>query len=249
MIQLLILGGLDTTAGALGQFMLRFIAEPEIPDLLRRSTRRSSRSGRGAAPARGPVHRDRPNGHQRHRDRRAGDRGGRQGPDLLGVGQPRRGRVLLSARLRPRTGAEPPPGVRGGPASVRRLEPGPHQPAAGGRAGRPAPPRREAGGWRRADRVPLRAEPGAARGAHHVRGRTPTRNADPVAERTLIPRARTGRRSGQVRGPAITSSCTAMKEVAPKRSSGTCPISFSRNHSTRRRSPSRSSKYTSFTAS
>jgi cytochrome P450 len=37
MIQLLILGGLDTTAGALGQFMLRFIAEPEIPALLRRS--------------------------------------------------------------------------------------------------------------------------------------------------------------------------------------------------------------------
>ena len=36
MIQLLILGGLDTTAGVLGQFMLRFIAEPEIPVLLRR---------------------------------------------------------------------------------------------------------------------------------------------------------------------------------------------------------------------
>jgi len=35
-IQLLILGGLDTTAGALGQFMIRFCREPEIPDLLRR---------------------------------------------------------------------------------------------------------------------------------------------------------------------------------------------------------------------
>ena len=37
MIQLLILGGLDTTAGALGQFMLRFADDPEIPALLRRS--------------------------------------------------------------------------------------------------------------------------------------------------------------------------------------------------------------------
>ena len=35
MIQLLILGGLDTTAGALGQFMIRFCREPEIPALLR----------------------------------------------------------------------------------------------------------------------------------------------------------------------------------------------------------------------
>jgi cytochrome P450 len=35
-IQLLILGGLETTAGALGQFMIRFAREPEIPALLRR---------------------------------------------------------------------------------------------------------------------------------------------------------------------------------------------------------------------
>ena len=35
-IQLLILGGLDTTAGALGQFMIRFCREPEIPALLRK---------------------------------------------------------------------------------------------------------------------------------------------------------------------------------------------------------------------
>jgi cytochrome P450 len=35
MILLLILGGLETTAGALGAFMLRFIREPEIPALLR----------------------------------------------------------------------------------------------------------------------------------------------------------------------------------------------------------------------
>jgi cytochrome P450 len=35
MVQLLILGGLDTTAGALGQFMLRFTREPELPALLR----------------------------------------------------------------------------------------------------------------------------------------------------------------------------------------------------------------------
>lgn len=34
-IQLLILGGLDTTAGALGQIMIRFCHEPEIPALLR----------------------------------------------------------------------------------------------------------------------------------------------------------------------------------------------------------------------
>jgi cytochrome P450 len=37
MIQLLILGGLDTTAGALGAFMVRFCRHPEIPALLRRS--------------------------------------------------------------------------------------------------------------------------------------------------------------------------------------------------------------------
>jgi cytochrome P450 len=35
MIQLLILGGLDTTAGALGQFMIRFCREPDIPELIR----------------------------------------------------------------------------------------------------------------------------------------------------------------------------------------------------------------------
>jgi cytochrome P450 len=35
-IQLLILGGLETTAGALGQFVIRFAHEPEIPALLRR---------------------------------------------------------------------------------------------------------------------------------------------------------------------------------------------------------------------
>ncbi|HET6949705.1 MAG TPA: cytochrome P450 [Acidimicrobiales bacterium] len=35
LILLLILGGLETTAGALGQFMLRFVREPEIPALLR----------------------------------------------------------------------------------------------------------------------------------------------------------------------------------------------------------------------
>jgi cytochrome P450 len=35
MILLLILGGLETTAGALGQFMIRFYREPEIPVLLR----------------------------------------------------------------------------------------------------------------------------------------------------------------------------------------------------------------------
>ena len=35
MVHLLILGGLETTAGALGQFMIRFCREPAIPDLLR----------------------------------------------------------------------------------------------------------------------------------------------------------------------------------------------------------------------
>jgi cytochrome P450 len=35
MILLLILGGLDTTAGALGHFMIRFCQEPQIPALLR----------------------------------------------------------------------------------------------------------------------------------------------------------------------------------------------------------------------
>jgi cytochrome P450 len=36
MVLLLILGGLETTAGALGHFMIRFCREPEIPALLRR---------------------------------------------------------------------------------------------------------------------------------------------------------------------------------------------------------------------
>jgi cytochrome P450 len=36
-IQLLVFGGLDTTAGALGQMMIRFCRQPEIPALLRRS--------------------------------------------------------------------------------------------------------------------------------------------------------------------------------------------------------------------
>jgi len=36
LILLLILGGLETTAGALGHFMIRFCQEPEIPALLRR---------------------------------------------------------------------------------------------------------------------------------------------------------------------------------------------------------------------
>ena len=34
-VQLLILGGLETTAGALGQFMIRFCREPAIPQMLR----------------------------------------------------------------------------------------------------------------------------------------------------------------------------------------------------------------------
>jgi cytochrome P450 len=34
-LQLLLFGGLDTTAGALGQMMIRFCLEPEIPTLLR----------------------------------------------------------------------------------------------------------------------------------------------------------------------------------------------------------------------
>jgi cytochrome P450 len=34
-VQLLVLGGLDTTAGALGAFVIRFASEPEIPALLR----------------------------------------------------------------------------------------------------------------------------------------------------------------------------------------------------------------------
>jgi cytochrome P450 len=34
-IQLLIFGGLDTTAGALGQFMIRFCDDPAVPELLR----------------------------------------------------------------------------------------------------------------------------------------------------------------------------------------------------------------------
>ena len=40
MVHLLILGGLETTAGALGQFMIRFCQEPSIPDLLRRQPER-----------------------------------------------------------------------------------------------------------------------------------------------------------------------------------------------------------------
>ena len=39
-VLLLILGGLETTAGALGQFVLRFCREPEIPTLLRRHPER-----------------------------------------------------------------------------------------------------------------------------------------------------------------------------------------------------------------
>jgi len=39
-LQLLILGGLETTAGALGQFMIRFCEEPEIPAGLRREPER-----------------------------------------------------------------------------------------------------------------------------------------------------------------------------------------------------------------
>jgi cytochrome P450 len=35
LIQLLVLGGLETTAGALGHFVIRFTREPEIPELLR----------------------------------------------------------------------------------------------------------------------------------------------------------------------------------------------------------------------
>jgi cytochrome P450 len=39
-VLLLILGGLETTAGALGQIMIRFCHEPEIPELLRRRPER-----------------------------------------------------------------------------------------------------------------------------------------------------------------------------------------------------------------
>ena len=39
-VQLLILGGLETTAGALGSMMIRFCQEPEIPELLRQDPSR-----------------------------------------------------------------------------------------------------------------------------------------------------------------------------------------------------------------
>ena len=101
-IQLLILGGLETTAGALGQFMIRFCREPEIPALLRAHPELIPDAVEELLRLEPPfiaiartATSDTEIGGQRDPRRR-------QGADLLGVGQPRRGRVRLPRRLRPR---------------------------------------------------------------------------------------------------------------------------------------------------
>ncbi len=83
----------------------------------------------------GLVHRHRSDGPARRRDRRPPDQGGREGPHLLGVGQSGRGRVPRCRLLRPRPHLQPAHRLRCGPAPVRRLEPGPPEPAGRGSRG------------------------------------------------------------------------------------------------------------------
>ena len=173
-IQLLILGGLETTAGALGPVHDPLLPRARaIPELLRGRPDLLPARGRGAAAARPAVHRHRPDRHARHRDRRAAHRGRPAGAHLLGVGQPRRGRVRLPARLRPRPARA---------TATSSFGAGPHR-CAGSNLARMnlrialeelldrLHDVRLADG-RRADPLPLGAEPLARRRAHHVHTRT-----------------------------------------------------------------------------
>ncbi len=160
-IQLLLFGGLDTTAGALGQMMIRFCQNPEIPALLRAKPELLPEAVEELL-APGPALRvHRPHRHPRHRDRRVPGGRGRQGADLVGVGQPRRSRVPRPRRLPPRPRVQPPHRLRRRPSSLRGVQPGPHEPAhRGGGAGQP-PRRPEAGRRRRAHPLPLALQPHA----------------------------------------------------------------------------------------
>ena len=116
-VQLLILGGLETTAGALGMMMVRLSTEPSTREQLAGSKEVAPEAIEELLRLDAAVHRDRPHGHPRHRARRSTDRRGRQGHHLLGGRQP--GRVGVPARrhLRPGSGQQPPPELRRRPAS------------------------------------------------------------------------------------------------------------------------------------
>ena len=76
---------------------------PRDPRAAPGAARAHPRRGRGAAAPRRVVHLHRSHRPPRHRARRSAGASRGAGDDLLGVGQPRRGRVRRRRRLRPRT--------------------------------------------------------------------------------------------------------------------------------------------------
>jgi cytochrome P450 len=151
-IHLLILGGLETTAGVLGAAMMRFCQHPEIleqirarPELIPETVEELLRlDGSFICIGRTARHDTEIDGHQV----KEGERGA--GPPVLGIGQPRRGRVRRPRHLRPRPRTEPAHRDRRAlPATAR------HQAQARGR-----------------HRLPLHLQPRPAHGPHHFHPRT-----------------------------------------------------------------------------
>ena len=167
-IQLLILGGLDTTAGALGQFMIRFAQEPDIPALLRRSPELVPTAVEELLRLDGPFVAI---GRTAMCDTEIGGHGIEAGEKVLvywasanrdedEFACPAQFDLARTSNRHLAFGA--------GPHRLRGIEPGPHEPAhrGGGAGGSPRPHRPRPVG--RADRVPLGAQPGSAGRPHHL---------------------------------------------------------------------------------
>ena len=129
-VQLLILGGLETTAGALGSMMIRFCAEPDIPEVLRRDPGLIPHAVEELLRLDGPFISITRTVDARHRDRRSPDQGGRKGHHLLG----REPTGTAPSSPDPTDfdldrEQQPPSGLRRRSPPLRRLQPGPPQPA------------------------------------------------------------------------------------------------------------------------
>ena len=189
-IQLLILGGLETTAGALGQFMIRFCHEPEIPARLRAHPERIPDAAEELLRLEPPFIAI---ARTAMTDTEIGGRRIRAGDKVL---------IYWASANRDEGEFACPADFDLDRASNRHLAfgAGPHRCAGsnlarlnlrrgpgGGRgpAGRPA-----AAGGRRADPVPLGAEPGAADRADHLHPRAPGRRRGGRALAVTMPSRR-----------------------------------------------------------
>jgi len=119
----LIIAGNETTRNAASGGMLAFFEHPDQWRRLVADPGRDSHSGRGDRPLGQPAQPSAPNRHLHHRTRRADDRRGRQGRDVLHLGQPGRGRVRRPPALRHRPRPQSPHRLRTRPALLPRPAP------------------------------------------------------------------------------------------------------------------------------